>query len=257
MPIVKMSTNWGFEGDLAVGGHNGADTSAFAGQQESRYASFTPVVLALKTILAQTKLDEPFCGGLGSYKLYVMVAYHLEKHLSIGGRDQPSEVLLLFWFRFAQPFWEKPGNKAMTTSITMDTCLVTRDGAEADFSNVFLLDHVLQLFQLCWERTMDLLRRHESVLKNANGVNPVRPGKDSRIPISYLVGCIDSEALGKARGTASRIANRSAKQLGVGPFETKKMRRVQTKKRKKMAEVVAMPHGDRSAEALIAGYGGL
>jgi hypothetical protein len=39
--------------------------------------SFAPVVLALKVLLNQQGLDLPFTGGLGSYKLYVLVAYHV------------------------------------------------------------------------------------------------------------------------------------------------------------------------------------
>ena len=39
--------------------------------------SFSPVVLMLKVIMSQQGLDKPFTGGLGSYKLYVLVAYHV------------------------------------------------------------------------------------------------------------------------------------------------------------------------------------
>jgi hypothetical protein len=40
-------------------------------------SSFSPVVLLLKIVMAQQGLDKPFTGGLGSYKLYVLVAYHV------------------------------------------------------------------------------------------------------------------------------------------------------------------------------------
>lgn len=39
--------------------------------------SFVPVVLLLKIILNQQELDKPFTGGLGSFKLYVLVASHV------------------------------------------------------------------------------------------------------------------------------------------------------------------------------------
>jgi DNA polymerase sigma len=42
-----------------------------------RFQSFAAVVLFLKAILAQQDLDKPFTGGLGSYRLYVMVAHHV------------------------------------------------------------------------------------------------------------------------------------------------------------------------------------
>jgi len=56
--------------------------------------SFAPIVLILKVIMAQQDLDKPFTGGLGSYKLYVLVAYHIDCHLASGGRDRPSEILI-------------------------------------------------------------------------------------------------------------------------------------------------------------------
>ena len=39
--------------------------------------SFAPIVLLLKVLMAQQDFDKPFTGGLGSYKLYVLVAYHV------------------------------------------------------------------------------------------------------------------------------------------------------------------------------------
>jgi len=39
--------------------------------------SFAPVVLLLKVLLGQQALDKPFTGGLGSYKLYVLVGSHV------------------------------------------------------------------------------------------------------------------------------------------------------------------------------------
>ena len=39
--------------------------------------SFAPVVIVLKILLNQQGLDKPFSGGLGSYKLYVLVASHV------------------------------------------------------------------------------------------------------------------------------------------------------------------------------------
>lgn len=39
--------------------------------------SFAPIVLVLKVLMVQQGLDKPFTGGLGSYKLYVLVAHHV------------------------------------------------------------------------------------------------------------------------------------------------------------------------------------
>lgn len=39
--------------------------------------SFASIVLILKVLMVQQSLDKPFTGGLGSYKLYVLVAHHV------------------------------------------------------------------------------------------------------------------------------------------------------------------------------------
>ena len=77
VPIIAMATRLGFDGDIAIAGQNGADTSKYATAQVRRYESFAHVVLLLKILLYQTDLDKPFTGGLGSYKLYVLVAHHV------------------------------------------------------------------------------------------------------------------------------------------------------------------------------------
>ena len=83
VPIVTTDTKLGFEADVAVGGHNGTDTSQFAAAQVKKYRSFSPVVLLLKVLLAQQDLDKPFTGGLGSFKLYVLVSHHVSWSLTV------------------------------------------------------------------------------------------------------------------------------------------------------------------------------
>eukprot|EP00804_Cyclotella_cryptica_P022221 CCRYP_020338-RB/>CCRYP_020338-RB protein AED:0.01 eAED:0.01 QI:332/1/1/1/1/0.75/4/1621/808 len=77
VPIINCNTRTGFEGDIAIGGHNGVDTSTYALRQVKRFYSFAPIVLVLKVVMVQQGLDKPFTGGLGSYKLYVLVAHHV------------------------------------------------------------------------------------------------------------------------------------------------------------------------------------
>ena len=77
VPIINMVTRFGFECDIALGGHNGTDTSSYATTQLSRFKSFSTLVVFLKVLLNQQGLDKPFTGGLGSYTLYVLVASHV------------------------------------------------------------------------------------------------------------------------------------------------------------------------------------
>jgi hypothetical protein len=40
VPIINMETIFGYEGDIALGGHNGTDTSAYASTQISRFQRY-------------------------------------------------------------------------------------------------------------------------------------------------------------------------------------------------------------------------
>jgi len=115
VPIINMVTHFGFECDIALGGHNGTDTSSYANTQLSRFRRYVPfmylglsfpshvalyhlvcsplrsffpntlfsfptLVVFLKILLNQQGLDKPFTGGLGSYSLYVLVASHVSQN---------------------------------------------------------------------------------------------------------------------------------------------------------------------------------
>lgn len=77
VPIVCMATRYGFDSDVAIGGHNGMDTSQYVKSLVQKFDSFATVVLFLKILLQQMDLDKPFTGGLGSFRLYVLVANHV------------------------------------------------------------------------------------------------------------------------------------------------------------------------------------
>ena len=52
-------------------------------------------MLVLKVILSQHELDKPFTGGLGSFKLYVLVANHVSHVVRRGFGAFNDELLLL------------------------------------------------------------------------------------------------------------------------------------------------------------------
>lgn len=52
VPIINMTTNLGFEGDIAVGGHAGADTSQYAATQVDRFQRCVRLSLSLPFFLA-------------------------------------------------------------------------------------------------------------------------------------------------------------------------------------------------------------
>jgi hypothetical protein len=181
------------------------------------FHSFAVVVLFLKVLLSQQKLDTPFTGGLGSYKLYVLVAYHIHNHLAMGGSDRPGEVLMSFLYRFgcrSRP--SKPKDGAKQTVLDQQTTLQGIDGACADLSNVFRLDECLDLFQACWERLKrsNTQQKRRSYLVDLICPSQLQIARDERI--WKLRQCSASVAspnpfLGNKRGLVGQQTSRKRK----------------------------------------------
>lgn len=151
VPIICMTTRYGFDVDMAIGGHNGIDTSHYVRKCIEKFESFSTVVLFLKILLQQTDLDKPFTGGLGSYRLYVLVAHHFNKHINIGGGVSAAEILLSFLYRYSS--YGETGTKARTY-LDKSYTIFSEDG-EADLSAVNVEDCV-EIFRLCFQK---LIRR--------------------------------------------------------------------------------------------------
>eukprot|EP00536_Pseudo-nitzschia_multiseries_P008256 jgi/Psemu1/197686/e_gw1.208.3.1 len=153
VPIINMITNYGFECDIALGGHNGTDTSSYASTQLSRFKSFSTLVVFLKVLLSQQGLDKPFTGGLGSYALYVMVASHIEQHLELGGEDTPEEVLYTFLFRYGgvPPSHSNHRiDRSLLTPLSQESVIYTSDGGSIDMKPCFQIDNCILVFRECW-----------------------------------------------------------------------------------------------------------
>jgi len=159
VPIINMVTHFGFECDIALGGHNGADTSSYARTQLSRFRSFPIIVVFLKVLLNQQGLDKPFTGGLGSYALYVLVASHIDHHLALGGDDDPAEVLYTFFFRYGGV---KHTNSKISSSyrtlLSQDIIIQTDDGGSADMKSCFQIENCITIFETCWRMLQKRLK---------------------------------------------------------------------------------------------------
>ena len=124
--------------------------------------------------MAQQKLDTPFEGGLGSFKLYVLVAHHIQRHLQLGGADQPGEILLSFLFRYGG---SSTGDHCVhpdkvKTQLSQDVMVKCHDtGCDADMSNVFLVDECCHLFASIWKRLWKRMRRTKPVNKRKSKKN--------------------------------------------------------------------------------------
>lgn len=184
------------------------------------------MVLLLKVLLAQQDLDKPFTGGIGSYKLYVMVAYHLQQHLALGGTDRPGEVLMAFLFRFGHVYGHNVDDQTRT-KLTKNTALqycyrkgrdndnhdsCNSDGddnglvaAEADLSNVFMLEQCMHLFQKSWERLWARMRLGSSI-KDGDSETGCAGANARNKRESLLMDLIDTKRLHTERQECKRMA---------------------------------------------------
>ena len=157
--------------------------------------SFAPVILIMKVLTSQQDLDKPFTGGLGSFKLYVLVAHHIEQHLSNGGRDRPSEVLLTLLYRYGCPNSSK--SKKTTTDLlgcqNRNSVIHCGKGV-CELVPVFKLEDCVAMFNECYFRLTDRIQLAEE--------------RDSS-KFSYLSSFIDCRRLREARELWARRAKLS------------------------------------------------
>ena len=181
VPIINIMHRGGVECDISLG-MSGSSTSALVeriSQIDGFQDTFFAVSAFLKCFLHQLRLDKPFTGGLGSYKLYVMIAYVIVKvvqpkiaEAASSGRhasDVPATadggfLLMAFLAHFG-----KPSNLNQYTEIEVL-------GASADFSGAQLVQKCQQVFM----RAYNILRQAsdnglQSLLDIKRKKGPVTP----------------------------------------------------------------------------------
>jgi len=99
IPIISLKTWSGLEGDISVGGY-GRDSSS-AVSLVSSVQGARSLICVLKLLLAQVGLDKTFTGGLGSFRLYVLVTKHMERfNLSWEGEKTDLGVALKDFLKY-------------------------------------------------------------------------------------------------------------------------------------------------------------
>lgn len=147
------------------------------------------------------------------------MSYAIERHLELGGRDRPGEILLSFLYRYGVSAGGGRGNSnkrkkkkfchpninaslsgLLRTTLNIDTPVECRSSnAIADLSNVFQLDSCVELFDSCWALLTRKLRvLSERCRREQNG--------DSISQFSLLGELIKSAQLSKERHKAILIA---------------------------------------------------
>jgi hypothetical protein len=216
------------------------------------YNSFSTVVLFLKVLLSQQSLDTPFTGGLGSYKLYVLVADHLQRHLTLGGSDRPGEVLLSFLYRYGCCGASR-NDSSHQTRLSQHRPLQALDGASADLSNVFKLDACIQLFRLCWDRLSERVQESRQLKQEA------------KRKTSLLAVVICPDRLRREREASLRLLKQSLVRLQpvmntLAPSAAKAQAATAQSKKVKSPPIDPRQRAptnrrDRTLEEIVAGYG--
>jgi len=158
---------------------------------------FEPLVLTLKALLRQGELDKPFTGGIGSFKLYVMIANHLEKE--IGGADKLQSLGRVF-VSFLDRYRTGGEGELNQGSI------LRSEGGEAVFKGIFRIKDVGVMFLSAWN-TMKMCAKYWK-------------GVGRGVPFQYsYVGClIDHTFLRRERNTSIRKAQKA---ISSNVMETK------------------------------------
>jgi len=137
--------------------------------------------------MGQQALDKPFTGGLGSYKVYVLVAYHIERHLLNGGADRPSEILISLLVRYGCIGENDDVTTTDLEQLRSREDSVSSDGGMCELTPVFRLGDCVDMFRECHTRLFDRIRDVDD-LDSSN--------------VSYLSSFIDCFRLREARETS-------------------------------------------------------
>jgi len=200
--------------------------------------------MALKIMLWQHGLDTPFIGGLGSYKLYVLVAHHLERHLELGGSDRPAEVFLSFMYRYGVNRGTgilDRSDKRSRTLLQLGTTLGCDGGYEADLSAVFLLKHCVDLFKQCFLKVgqdgvyKQAPKKGTSILVDLFDVGKLIEDRSISMEKASLLDqfCKETKAANRAVAANANKQGRKKMPKGSGQQNTQKAEKGTANKRRK------------------------
>ncbi|KDO30275.1 hypothetical protein SPRG_19824 [Saprolegnia parasitica CBS 223.65] len=185
------------------------------------YPVFNPVIVLLKEFLHQSGLNKPFEGGLGSYRLYVMVGH------VINIVDEPSNawrVLNLFFEYFSG------AGRFQTTTVLRLQIPRTNLRCEAEFKSIFRLRECNTLFALAAETLRSAIKqspRAPSVLASIFCTVDLREDRDESVSRANAVLLLQKAPAPKAEPKKEIKDLRFGKRHVV--TSAKKLKKLQTK----------------------------
>ncbi|ETI38487.1 hypothetical protein F441_15625 [Phytophthora nicotianae CJ01A1] len=142
---TKLSIDIGVNRELFEASDLGRSTSLVQRLQDTLGVPFTTMIMFLKEFLYQFDLDKPFTGGLGSFRLYMMVAYIFQRNSSTHKNKPVSSLLLAFFELF--------GNRKQPNFLHEDTQLPLPlgNGGHMDFGGVFRIGDCVDTFAMAFD----------------------------------------------------------------------------------------------------------
>jgi len=142
---TKLSIDIGVNREAFEASEHGRSTSLAQRLQDTLGAPFRTMVMFLKEFLHQFDLDKPFTGGLGSFRLYMMVAYVFQ-HNGARRKNKPQPPVSTLLLAFFELF----GSKNFLHEETQ-LPLPLGDAGHTDFGGVFRLDDCVDTFSMAFD----------------------------------------------------------------------------------------------------------
>lgn len=159
---TELSMDIGVNREAFAASDHGRTTALVVELQRVLGDAFRVLVTVLKEFLHQFDLDKPFTGGLGSFRLYIMVAslFPLEQCHATGRVRVPAAAPVPSVSALLLAFFEAFGNKRHPAHLTSATVLALpfRDSS-VDFASVFRLSDCVDAFAMAH----DILRQTRSL----------------------------------------------------------------------------------------------
>lgn len=150
-PDTQVEIDIGINREQFESSEHGRSTSLAVRLQQTLGRPFIELVAFLKEFLHQFELDKPFTGGLGSFRLYMMVASLFPVANQRNKQSKPhqdasaAELLLRFFELYGNRKRAKFFNTSTQLSLDLDrSCVV-------DFAGVFRLDDCVDTFAMAFD----------------------------------------------------------------------------------------------------------
>lgn len=85
--------------------------------------------------------------------------FQIERHLALGGSDNPGEIFFMFLFRYGHVNGFENIISSARTPLSQLMVIESKDGGSADMGGVFQVENCVRVFQECWRLLRSKLKQ--------------------------------------------------------------------------------------------------